>query len=72
MQSHWVKAKVIDKYLGNDYLVRSCFSYIRDLLIDNGKCNVLFNDIRKVVDYLDDHEFLFKYIVVDPYSECCN
>ena len=34
------KAKTIEKYLGSDYTVRSCFGHIRDLPKDNSAIDV--------------------------------
>ncbi|AKC59986.1 type I DNA topoisomerase [Blochmannia endosymbiont of Polyrhachis (Hedomyrma) turneri] len=63
------KAKTINKYLGNNYIVKSSFGHVRDLpsnslFIKNQKDHRI---LKKNVDKLDKKNALIHRIGIDPY-----
>lgn len=63
------KAKTINKYLGNDYIVKSSVGHIRDLPKKGGFISEKnINSIKKIKKTKkDEHEKLVNQIGVDPY-----
>ncbi|CAL4042808.1 DNA topoisomerase 1 [Buchnera aphidicola (Tetraneura ulmi)] len=64
------KSKTINRYLGNKYLVKSCFGHIRDLPVNslkNGKKIIRRKDKTSLLGF--EKENLINKIGIDPYKD---